>query len=270
MQVVGASVPLLIVVAVVLIAGAGLLLLPGLLLRSRAKRDYRNARGTQHRQYIEQAVAAVRVQVGLLQADVERLDDRLAGLDREASSELDQALARHLVTTKLDDVPGLGPTRVRAIVDNVFQSRLSDLHSASAHENISNIGPKTQMAISNWVHEMESRWPQLRSDAFPGKQPILDRFSFPRRDLERQRTALTDRITTLQALERQGEDELLRLSAITVDDFRRVLTGRKEAKAPEAIQRYILGAFAPWAMVPAWYADLLTAAEGEGTDGRDA
>lgn len=262
-----ASVLVLVIVGVVLAVGAVVMVLPTLQLRSRAKRDFRNARGTQHRRYIEQALAAVRTRIATLQADVRQLDDRVAMIERDELSELDQALARYLVATRLDDVPGVGPSRVRAILDAGFRGELSDLHTAHTLESI---GPKTQNAISAWVREMQGRWPRLRNESFPGKQQILDRNAPHWRDLEQRRATLSAKITSLQALERQAGEELVRLSAVTVADFRRALTGRRDASGADAIRRYLLGTFAPWSMVPSWYADLLTAAEGEGAGGRAA
>ncbi len=261
------SILLLCVVAVIVVAGVILLVLPGFLLRRRATRDYRDARGTQHRQYVEQGLMSVRARVARLQADVRRIDDRVAGTEQEELGELDQALTRHLSLTRLDDVPGLGPGRVKVIIDNVFRSQLSDLHTAHL---LPTIGPATQSAISRWVNENQARWPQLRNEAFSGRQEIVNRYAPFLRDLDQERTALIDRIATLQALEHRAADELLRLSTTTVDDFHRVLMERKDAKAAEEIQRYLLGLFAPWAMVPAWYAELLTAAEGEGAGGHAA
>ena len=256
---------ILTVVIVALVIGAVLLLLPTVQMSTRAKRDYRRARGTQHRQQVEQALAAIRTQVEQLQNDTVQLQQHLSALGSEEARELDQALARHLVSTRIDEVPGVGRARIKAISDTVFRGQLNDLHSA---HQIPGIGPSTQTAISSWVNEMQSDWTQLRSTSFAGKRQIIDRYTNQRHDLEQQLAIAAQRISELEKLDRLATSEVQKLSRITVGDFRRALKGRENRKDAEDLQGYILGMFPPWDTVPSWYTELLNAAERETTDGR--
>ena len=262
---VDSSVLLLTVVTVVLALGAVLLLLPIVQLTVRAKRDFQRARGTQHRKQIEHALAAIRTQVGQLQGDTKRLEHQMTVLEGEEARELDHALARYLVSTRLGDVPGVGRARIQSISDSVFRSQLSDLHSA---HHVPGIGPTTQAAISNWVNRMQSTWPQLRSASFSDKQQILDGYAAQRQALEQQRVMLVQRITTLQNLDQLATRELQVLSRITTADFRRALKVSGDRKNAEDLQRYILGLFPPWGTAPPWYTELLSAAAGERAVGR--
>jgi hypothetical protein len=252
---------------VALVACVAMLLLPFIFVNLRARRDFATARGTQHRNQVERAVASVRAQLQGLRNDAGRLDRRLAELERDELQELDKALAHFLVSERLDEVPGIGPTRVAAILAGVFRSKLSDLHSAHLAPGI---GPQTQAWISAWVTVMEDMWPELRSGPFTGKQQILDRYAAKRTDLKALRSALAERIAALDALERRAVEGLALLSRVTVADFRRALRGRGHGKNPDAFREHILGLFPPWGSVPDWYADLLNAGEGDGAGARAA
>jgi hypothetical protein len=253
--------------AVAIVACAALLLLPFIIMDLRARRDFAAARGTQHRHQVERAVGSVRARVQALRSDAGRLDRRLAELERDESQELNKALARFLVSERLDEVPGIGPTRVAAILASVFRSKLSDLHSAHLAPGI---GPQTQAAISAWVTYMEARWPELRGAPFTGKQQIPDRYAATRADLTAQRSALARRIAALEVLERRAAEALALLSRVTAADFRRALRRRGRAKDQDALRQHVLGLFPPWAKTPDWYVDLLNAGEGDEAGARPA
>lgn len=228
-------------------------------LRKQAHTDFRRARGTQHRELVEGALAKVDATTAALRAEIARSVNSRAALDEEERRKLNEALARHLVRTRLVEAPGIGPANVRAIESTIFQHSLADLlHSAG---RVAGIGPAKQSAISTWVEAMTSSWVSLQGTNYPGKREIQAQCEARREALVVNQHSLTERAKRLEQLSQTATAALTTLGSPSVDDFSAVLRGRQSKSGHPQLGPYIAGLFAPWANAPTWFNELLSAAQ---------
>ena len=227
--------------------------------RKKAERDYRRARGTHHKKQIELALVSIKNQITRLKSEeAERQDEIIQNRSNE-EKELDAALSKHLVNTKLREVPGLGQSRISSIQTSVFRGRLSDLHQAHV---VPGIGQAIQTSISNWVRSMESTWGRSRSTDFPGKKAIVERHSLERQKIEIKQHEIAKRIAELEGHEGAATGILQSLLWASPSDFRTAMKKGASYEKPELLRQYILGVFAPWEKIPSTYAEVIEAAEG--------
>ena len=243
---------------VLLVVVTAWLALPAMAEALQAHRDYRRARGTVHKEEIERFTVALDRRLAEERSAIARLERDLDEGARTESAELDQALAAHLVRTRLDDVPGVGRTRVKAITKMVFRGHLRNLLQA---DEVPGIGPQTAQAIGAWVTAMEADWPRLRSENFAGKDEIVLRHARRRADGDRERALLTRRLAELEAIAESAGSELRRLRRVTPGTFRRSLRSPKGADV-STLRAYMLGAFPPWEPPPPWFAAMANLDDG--------
>jgi hypothetical protein len=247
-----------LVVVVLVVAALGVVLIaPTLARTAAARRDYRQARGTLHRVEIERALAALGRRVEERQSERGRLEATVQADQNAEQQELDRALAEHLVDTRLDDVPGVGRTRVAAIKEGVFRGSLRDLLAADA---VPGIGPQTAVAIAAWVQQLEREWDRLRADPFPGRQVIESEHATRRRTLLDQKAAVERELAALDVTRAAAQTALDRLKSVTAATFRRALA--TPIGGQEELRSYLLGVFPPWGKPPRWYLDLLAVERG--------
>ena len=243
---------LVLIGALLLIGAVAWLSWPRVVTAVQAHRDYRRARGTLHRAEIERALSRLDQRVAEERGAMDRAEGDLRGIAQEEDSELDRALTEHLVRTRLDEVPGVGRSRVEAIRTTIFRGRLCDLLRA---DDVPGIGPQTAEAIADWVARMEADWSKLRSGAFPEKTEIAERYARRCAVAEQQRRAASRRLDELDGVAKRARAELERLQGVTPGAFRRSL--RSGGMTEDAdLQAYVLGVFPPWESPPRWYTAL--------------
>lgn len=170
--------------------------------------------------------------------------------------ELTEALVRHLVQTRLSQIPGIGPTLRAKIIRHVFRGRLSDLHSARRLEGI---GSQRQYQISRWAHRMEAQLPRLLQEDFPGKSQILNAHREELDERRHQGATTQQWVTKLQELQKQIDAALADLTAVTWHDFLQALV--EPGDPPEKIRRHMSGVFAAWEPMPDWFREALSLKE---------
>lgn len=236
-----------------------LVVVPYQRLRRQALADFRRARGTQHREVVGDAIAKVDAKAASLRVEISRSVTSRVAIDQEERTELDEALARYLVRTRLVEVPGIGAANVRAIETTLLRHSLADLHRAAGH--VPGIGPAKQAAITTWVNAMGSDWSALQNAAFPGKQDIQLRYQARRVTLTDRERVLSQRVSQLEELSRTASAALAVLGTPSVDDFTAALRGRQPKPGHPQLGAYIAGLFAPWAVAPPWFNELLSSAQ---------
>lgn len=140
------------------------------ILQQKAKRDYENARGYTHLKMLVDAQLYYQQEKLSCLNLIERLKHKLQQAD--PSSELEEALSKHIVQTELQHVSGIGPRLQARIVDSIFRNSLNDLHRA---DRLEGIGDERQWSISRWVRETKETLPERLKHDFPGKGEIIDR-----------------------------------------------------------------------------------------------
>lgn len=157
-------------------------LISELRLRSRARHDYRIARGTQHLRQLKTPLSKLERDIRATQDEIRTTKRELDDLKSRRTDYLRQALCRHLVNHRLTEVDGIGPRLSKRIVRHCFRGDLHDLRYA---ERVSRVGPARQSAIVRWVRARESELPRLTKGPFPGKEGVEEKYRAKMAPLER-------------------------------------------------------------------------------------
>jgi hypothetical protein len=224
-------------------------------LAKQARLDYQQARGTAHLKLLATAIAHREKPRKECEQSLFTAQKEQATVENKQATELDQALARNLIRTRLMEVPGIGAVLCVRILTYGFYGRLSDLN----HLNIEGVGEARQQAIQAWVTRYQQRWSELLQGEFAGKAEILQRYA---PDHQRLGDAITSVQAKLAEIDRQLErpkSEVAKLKAVREADFERTLRGR--AQATPDMDCYLRGVFAEWEPMPDWFRDLVEEAD---------
>jgi hypothetical protein len=217
-------------------------------LRRQAKQDYQRARGTVHRQMLEEAQNRLSAQRRRAIQVHQEAQQAYQEQRQVHAYEFDRALTENLVHTGLDEIPGIGQVLKARIIRFVFRGRLSDLHQAY---RLDGVGKQRQREISRWVREVEALLPQLRKEDFPGRAQMVAAHQAAEAQSRQRVEAAAQDVADLRDLEDHVAGALTGLRGVTWRDFYQVLT--EPEAASESVDRYILGVFAAWEPVPDWF-----------------
>jgi len=241
-----------LVLAALLITVLSTCLISELRLRSRARRDYRLSRGTQQLRQLQGPLSRLERDISATQGRIDTLTRELDELNGSRATELRKALCRHLVTSRLTNVEGIGPRLRDRVVRSCFRGDLADLRNA---EGVPGIGPGRQAAIVRWVEARERELPRLLRGTFPGKQQIefkyLEQISPVEGLLAQARSELKDR----EALHDSARAEADKLASVRVAHFRSALRSRSPSR--RAPGWYFAGIYPAWESPPEWLVTLL-------------
>jgi hypothetical protein len=221
-------------------------------LDSRAKHDYRVARGTQHRKQLERPLLELTRDIIATEEESQRAKRALSQLGRTRRLELRGALCRYLVTERLTEVHGIGPRLQQRIMKECFRGDIRDLRHA---EKLSNIGPTRQAALSRWVQARERELPRLLETTFPGKEAIIKRYRDRKTALEKRLDRAREQLAQKRALQDPAETARNKLKSVHVSDFRKAL--RASSPDSHVPDWYLTGIYAPWESPPDWFITLL-------------
>ena len=222
-------------------------------IAKQAREDYTRCRGTHHSRQLDTAIKRHESSLRVLLSDRDDVDSKLARMDQQADRELRRTLARHLVETRLTDVPGIGAKLKGRIVQACFDGSLESLNRAY---HVRGVGPEKAAAIRSWVYRMNQSMASMLQAEFPGKSEILDKQKAKRQKLTEKRADLDERTTSRKRVIDTAREGLDALADVKVSDFRKALRGDREAS--RRIAFYSLGAFAEWDRMPTWFAAILT------------
>jgi len=249
---------LYISIGIAIAALAGLIALSPRLLEAtriakQAREDYSRCRGTHHLRQLDTAIKRHESSLRVLLSDRDDIDSKLARMAQQADKKLRQVLARHLVETRLTDIPGIGVKLKGRIVQACFDGSLESLNRAY---HVRGVGPEKASAIRSWVYRMNQSMASMLQSEFPGKSEILDKQKAQRQKLTEKRADLDEKIASRKRVIDAAHEGLDAFADVKVSDFRKALKGDREASRKIAF--YSLGAFAEWDRMPKWFAAILT------------
>lgn len=241
------------VLLLVLVFLAGPVLLRRNRLASRARRDYRQARGTLHLHQISSSLSILNGRLDSLEQDRKRLTDSLERLDRERAQSLKKALCRHLAETELAQIDGIGPKLRDRILRYSFDGTLRSLCRAY---QVRGVGQQKQWGINRWVEKKERELPSLMKGHYPNKKEIIQEHDRKERTLKKKLKDVEAQINSANRIKDLASAEEERLRDVTVAHFRQAYMQDREAS--EAVDRYLQGAFAEWVPMPSWFKTLIS------------
>ena len=222
-------------------------------IASRARRDYEQARGTQHLRQIRDSRRALDDRLGRLEVDKAKLKLDMQDMPAQRDRELSQALCSHIVHNHLTDISGIGPTLRDSIIALCFDGTLESLCRA---DRVHGVGDTKVWAIRGWVYEWTERLPQLMRQNFPKKRSINEEYDAKEHDASKRLVDLQEEIDSMKQLRQLAMAEEQRLGKVTVEHFRKAY--KQDGDASRAVDEYLEGAFKEWETVPAWFAELIS------------
>lgn len=221
-------------------------------LRKKAKQDFVNARGTIHRNEIQNAMDKLVKSRDEIIVNVQQMKTRRNELQALLHQELEQTLVSYIVNNQLTEIPGIGDIRASAIRNRVFRGQLGDLHNAY---QLTGISSGVQWKISRWVREKEEQLPMLLQGNFRNKAQIEYKYRQEERDLDEGISTAESKLALITADLETLQQALLLLQNISEQDFFKALNGKGDN---EAILAYMMGIFPEWEEPPDWYQRLVT------------
>ena len=250
-------------VAVVLIAIYILLVvlivlaLPAMLrqsrLVSRARKDYRRARGTQHLRQIRDSLKILNKRLESHEQEKDRLSRTLRRLEQERTDKLTHALCRYVVETQLTQIDGIGPKLRDRIIRYSFDGTLDSLRRAY---RVRGVGQQKQWAIRHWIAQKERELPRLMKGSFPGRTGINDEYKQREQNLRKSLKEVEKELDAMRQLRTVASAEEERLSGVTVTHFRQAY--KPDREAAEAVAQHLQGTFAEWEPMPSWFKALIS------------
>ena len=204
-----------------LVAGAALvvlfvtLALPAVLreasLAARARRDYRQARGTQHLRMIRRSMKVLDSTITQLKQKESPLQAKIKDIDEARSRELGRALCYYVAQTHLTDIQGIGPILRDRLMATCFDGTLESLRRA---DRVYGIGDQRAYSIRVWVTKWTQQLPQLGAQDFPGKEAISQKYTAELLRLQNELGDMARKYITLNQLRDQAATERDRLSRV--------------------------------------------------------
>lgn len=222
-------------------------------LASRARKDYRRARGTQHLRQIRDSLKILSKRLDSHEQEKKRLSSTLRRQEQERTDKLTHALCRYVVETQLTQIDGIGPKLRDRIMRYSFDGTL---HSLRGAYRVRGVGQRKQLAIQHWIAQKERELPRLRKGSFPGKTRISDEYKQREQDLRKSLKEVEKELDAMRQLRTVASAEEERLSGVTVMHFRQAYKPDKEAA--EAVAQHLRGTFAEWEPMPSWFKTLIS------------
>jgi len=221
-------------------------------LRRRAKADYLHARGTIHRNIIQNCLKNLNRENSGLEGKIRQLKSRRSNLENDRRRELETKLTTQIAHQELERIPGIGPVLKDRIIRSCFDGTLESLNRAG---NVRGIGYEKSRAIYQWVRSTRSRIPQLLLGDFSGKSDILKKYVDLDNGIGQELSASNLELQGLQQLRSQASEALDNLRPVSVSTFSKAYKG--DDKAAELVTRYLVGVFPEWRSVPEWFKTLV-------------
>ena len=222
-------------------------------LLRRAGADYHDCRGTEHVRLLRQGIDRHEAAIHLLRHELPQTDARLVADQRLEAEEIWSALLRFTVAERLLEIPGIGPKLRATLLAECFDGTLESLERAG---DLAGVGEEKAATIRQWVQELRAALPNQAEDPFPEREVIEIRHRAIREEIEAERRALLAQLSVLEPRRKKAQQELDRLSGITVFDFVHAMQGN--AKAAERVSLYAMGVYPEWDPAPDWFEGILT------------
>jgi len=222
-------------------------------LRSKARTDYRHARGTIHKSQLLAASGNLERQIHGMKREQNGSEKRLHSLPEKRQQALRTALIRVLVNERMvSEIQGIGENLGLDIIDQCFRGTLDSLLNA---HRVHGVGQQRQLAICTWVDQTRRKLPALLEHDFAGKAELVSLYDVAEQDCRADIQAIKGRIKPLVDLQTQVTGGLKPLNAVSEQHFLDALLGA----APHLLMlaRYHMGLFAEWEQPPSWFRHVL-------------
>ncbi len=218
----------------------------------KVNRDFTNARGTLHRNILQNALANLNREVSTINERLAQLTQQRTELQRTRDLELEKILTPQIVSTELTDVPGIGSVLKDRLIKECFNGTLESLNRASS---VHGIGHDKGKAVEKWVRQTRRKMPQLLQRDFSGKAPIMKKYADLDENLLREINARHEKLQELQALIGKATTVLNDLKTVSKATFSKAYSG--DEQAAETVTHYLNGIFPEWERIPIWYKTLV-------------
>lgn len=225
-----------------------------LTIRSKARKDYKLSRGTQHLKQIKASLKILNKRIQAFTKKKIKLKQDLKELEDERFDKLYRSLSTHLLKTRLYEVEGIGPKLREAIINEYSNGTLDGLRYA--YERINGIGEQKQQAISYWISILKDQLPELLKQDFPNKEKIIQEYETKTKELKTQYGKIIEMLNLMEEINKMASFEENRLSKVRVSQFMKARRNNKEASL--VVNEYIKGVFPEWLPMPTWYKTLIT------------
>jgi hypothetical protein len=217
-------------------------------LKEIAKGEFEHARGTYHLKMLKDAQQRFTARIGNTDSEIKRLSVERNNAIELGKTQLRQKLERHLISTRIIEIPGIGNALGSTILHCVYKGNLTDLYHASSYQGI---GESKQYGINAWVQKYQNQIPALLQQDFPGKSEIVKQTADKMAGLEVQ-------INQLKAIKYQDESKLNGivkwieyLGKVTAEDF--IKARVYHLGDFSNIEIYLNGVFPEWEPMPDWF-----------------
>jgi hypothetical protein len=217
--------------------------------KRKAAQDYRNARGSAHRELLMRAAHRLQKCLDVTNQALDQHNHTLRQVIDKRDVALNQALSRYLVETYLTIIDGIGPVLRDRILTHVFRNKLDDLRSAS--RLVSGIGDSKQLGINAWITVFKKQFPSMLQEEFPGKTKIMQQYEASIKKLEAEIVAAGVTQDALREILASVQTAIEQLSSVTEEDFYQALL--YPDNVDPSLERYRSGVFAPWEPAPEWF-----------------
>ena len=221
-------------------------------LEQLARQEFEQARGTAHAKMLSSSHAQIMNKITKTDQQVSNLENKWRNAYSHYQHNLRRALEEHIVTTRLTEIPGIGPKLQQMIMSQIFRGSLKDLYYA---HQLPGVGQSKQFQINAWINKYESLIPKLLEGDFPGKEQFKistnKEIDTIKKNIEKLRTEKNK----LEKKAKTAVDTLNGLCVVNLDDFIHAYLNPNENNP--LINHYLQGVFAEWEPMPKWFKEII-------------
>jgi hypothetical protein len=100
-------------------------------LKRLAKSEFEHARGSSHLKMLKDAQKRYTIKISEYEREIHRLNAERIQVSETSKIQLRQALERHLISTRITEISGIGNAIGSMILNSVYKGNLKDLYRAS-------------------------------------------------------------------------------------------------------------------------------------------
>jgi len=221
---------------------------------SRARREYKNARGTIHKNFLKKGSKNLNREIQRTKKEYDSAIQVEKKLNSEKNSELEIAATVFVFETGFTSIPGIGKVLKERVRRRCFDGTLQSLNRAWG---VHGIGESKAYEIRSWVERTKRRLPSILKGDFPNKQKIVEKYDELIKKANDDITNIESTLKPMIELENTVKQELDNLNSVTSSTFRKSYDG--DMAANNVVTLYHLGCFPEWKRIPIWFKTLMEA-----------
>jgi len=219
---------------------------------SRARKEYKNARGTIHKNLLKKCLSNLNREIQKTEKELDSAIQAEKNLHSEKNMELERAATVSVFDTRFTSIPGIGKVLKERVRRTCFDGTLKSLNRAWG---VRGIGESKAYEIRRWVERMERILPSVLRGNFPNKQGIVEKYDDLIKNANGRISSIQSTLKPMVELENISRQELDKLNKVSSSTFKESYDG--EVAATEAVTEYHLGCFSEWRRMPSWFETLM-------------